>query len=62
VHNDRVITALRTARGIAPEDLNAEELHIASATLMRTAEGRFRISEEKWLLSNTLMEPFIRVE
>jgi oxygen-independent coproporphyrinogen-3 oxidase len=62
VHNDRVITALRTARGIAPEDLNTEELHIASATLMRTAEGRFRISEEKWLLSNTLMEPFIRVE
>jgi oxygen-independent coproporphyrinogen-3 oxidase len=60
-HNDRVITALRTARGIAAEEFNAEELRIASATLLRTAEGRFRISEEKWLLSNTLMEPFIRV-
>lgn len=60
-HNDMVITSLRTARGIDPAMLNPEELRAARATLAPTAEGRWRIPEEQWLLSNSLMSPFIRV-
>jgi oxygen-independent coproporphyrinogen-3 oxidase len=60
-HNDIVITALRTARGISPDDLSIVELEEAKRTLQHTADGRYRIAEEQWLLSNLLMEPFIRV-
>jgi oxygen-independent coproporphyrinogen-3 oxidase len=60
-HNDIVITALRTARGISPDDLSIVELEEAKRTLQPTAGGRYRIAEEQWLLSNLLMEPFIRV-
>lgn len=60
-HNDIVITALRTARGIDPAELNPAELEVALRTLDTTEEGRLRIAEDQWLLSNSLMEPLIRI-
>lgn len=61
LHNDRIITGLRTSRGISPEGLNANELAIAEQLLLRTDSGFFRIPEDQWLLSNQIMEAFIRI-
>lgn len=60
-HNDLVMTALRTARGIDPAALNDVELAEAHRTLVVTPDGRLRISEHDWLRSNTILAPFIRV-
>ena len=60
-HNDIVITALRTSQGISPDDLSPDELKAAKRTLQLTSDGRYRIAEQQWLLSNMMMEPFIRV-
>lgn len=60
-HNDLVMTALRTARGIDPSALNTEELAAARRILEPAPGGRLRIPEQDWLLSNTLLEPFIRI-
>lgn len=60
-HNDVVMTALRTSRGLDAGVLSAAELKIAEKVLERTAEGRLRIGEKDWLRSNSIMELFIRV-
>lgn len=60
-HNDRVITSLRTSRGISPSFLNENEQREAIRLLEQTADGYFRIPESAWLMSNALMEPFIRI-
>lgn len=61
LHNDRVMTALRTARGLDPAWLNAEELGEARRILEPAPGGRYRISERDWLIADSLMLPFIRV-
>lgn len=59
-HNDAVMTALRTAKGLHPSLLNAKEQQQARRILEPTAEGRYRIAEADWLRSNALTLPFIR--
>lgn len=60
-HNDLVMTALRTSRGVDAEAFNADELEVARRTLEAAPGGRFRIAEHQWLTANTLLQPFIRV-
>ncbi len=60
-HNDLVITALRTARGIDPAVLDDVELAYARRTLVVNSDGRLRISERDWLRTNTILSPLIRV-
>ncbi len=62
IHNDMVITSLRTADGFDPAILSAKESADAKRLLEMTDHGRWRIAESDWLLSNSLMEPFIRVD
>lgn len=59
-HNDVVMTALRTARGLDAALLNDSEHAYAEANLSRCADGRFRISECDWLRANALTLPLIR--
>jgi len=50
--NDRLMTALRTARGISPAVFSPRELPKAEKLLEYTREGNLRISEADWLRSN----------
>lgn len=60
-HNDMVITALRTARGIDPALLTAEERAACGSDLVPTPEGRLRIPEHRWLVTDSILMPLIRV-
>lgn len=53
--NDRLMTALRTARGINPALFSADELQRAGQLLAYTGEGNMRISEADWLRSNYII-------
>lgn len=59
-HNDIIMTALRTARGLDPSLLTDEELALARQSLIPAPEGRLRISEADWLRANTLTIPLLR--
>lgn len=59
-HNDLVMTALRTARGLDPAMLTPTELAAAKRTLITTSNGRLRIAEPDWLRANTLILPLLR--
>ncbi|MDE6535984.1 MAG: radical SAM family heme chaperone HemW [Muribaculaceae bacterium] len=59
-HNDTVMTALRTARGLSPALLTDKELQYAKKHLTTTPEGNFRIAEPDWLISDTLILPLLR--
>lgn len=61
LYNDRIITGLRTSKGLSPDVFNSRELTLAEQLLQRTDSGFFRIAEEQWLLSNQIMEAFIRI-
>lgn len=58
--NDRLITALRTARGIEETIFTDKELQLARKLLEPTAGGRLRIAESQWLLSNSILLELIR--
>lgn len=59
-HNDIVMTALRTARGLNPAILTEKEFQYAKKTLTPTPQGNLRISEPAWLLADTLILPLLR--
>lgn len=59
-HNDIVMTALRTARGLNPTLLTEPELQYAKKTLTPTPQGSLRIAEPAWLLADTLILPLLR--
>lgn len=58
--NDRLITALRTARGISETAFTPAELEIARRLLIPSAPGYLRIAESKWLLANTILLQLLR--
>lgn len=60
-HNDQVMTALRTSRGVDPELLAESELAYARECLELTSEGRLRIAEADWLRSDLIITRFIRI-
>lgn len=65
-HNDRVITGLRTARGLTAEGFTEAEMErvarlIGSGVLEDAGPGRFRIPEAGWLMADSTMLNFIRV-
>ena len=53
--NDRLLTALRTAKGINSAVFNTAELAKAEKLLEYTPEGYLRISEADWLRSNYIL-------
>lgn len=59
--NDRVMTALRTARGVDPEVFTPAERAMAERMLVATAEGRLRVSEVDWLRSDSIISSLLRV-
>lgn len=59
-HNDLIMTALRTARGLDPSVLTAAELKLALRLLTETPEGRLRISESDWLRSDPIIIDLLR--
>lgn len=59
-HNDVIMTALRTARGVNPEILTSKELQYAKTHLQQTPAGHFRIPESAWLLADPLTLPLLR--
>lgn len=58
--NDRLITALRTARGIEQNVFNAYELNRARQLLEPAGAGRLRIAESRWLMANSILLELIR--
>lgn len=59
-HNNTIMTALRTARGLDPSVLTPSELAKARVLLHPTADGRLRISEPDWLRADPLTIEFLR--
>lgn len=59
--NDRLITGLRTSRGISPEMLTPKELHTAESLLEYNEAGNLRISEAAWLQSNSIILKLLRL-
>lgn len=59
-HNDLVMTALRTDRGLDPTVLTPQELLTARKLLEPTPEGNLRISEADWLRSDPIMIELFR--
>ena len=59
-HNDVIMTALRTARGLNPGLLTEKELLYARSHLSPTPQGNLRISEPDWLLADALTLPLLR--
>lgn len=59
-HNDMIMTALRTARGLNPEVLTPAELAKARRILIPAADGRLRISETDWLRADSITVEFFR--
>lgn len=59
-HNDTVMTALRTARGLDPAILTAKEKAYCQTHLQQTPAGTFRIPEPSWLLTTPLTLPLLR--
>lgn len=59
-HNDLLMTALRTARGLDPSMLTARERTKASHLLQPAADGRLRISEADWLRSDPIIIALMR--
>lgn len=59
--NDRLITTLRTARGIAESAFTPTELAIARRLLIPADNpGYLRIAEPQWLLANSILLQLIR--
>lgn len=59
--NDRVMTALRTARGVDPAVFTPLELCRAERMLVPAGDGRLRIAERDWLRANSIITPLLRV-
>lgn len=55
-HEERVMLALRTARGIDPDDL-ADGSNTSG--LVATPDGRLRIPEESWLIADSIIASLI---
>lgn len=59
--NDRLITALRTAEGIAESAFTPAELAIGRRLLVPASRpGQLRIAERDWLLSNSILLQLLR--
>lgn len=58
--NDRLITALRTAKGIAENAFPPDELTLARRLLEPSTEGHLRIPERQWLLANSILLQLLR--
>lgn len=59
-YNDRLMTALRTSRGIDPALFSPSELTVARRLLEDTPEGFLRIAEADWLRSNPIILELLR--
>lgn len=59
-HNDIVMTALRTARGIDPAILTPDERQTARRLLVDTPEDRLRIAESDWLRADPITVALLR--
>jgi len=64
-HNDRMITGLRTARGITTDGFTAKELAavermLATGDLTAGSGGRLRIPERRWLVADAIILELIR--
>lgn len=60
-HNDMLLTALRTARGIHPSVFTPSELDLAQRLLTPTDGDRLRIAEPDWLLADSIISRLLRV-
>lgn len=58
--NDRLITALRTDRGIDEAIFTPDELQTARRLLEPAGPGRLRIAESNWLTANSILLELIR--
>ncbi len=59
-HNDMIMTALRTSRGLDPSVLTPQELATARTLLQPTPDGRLRISEPDWLRADPITIALLR--
>jgi len=67
IYNDAVMTALRTSRGISTEIFDSAELRLieryAGRGMMEyTPDGRCRIVEKYWLVSDSIISDLFRVD
>ena len=67
LYNDAVMTALRTSHGIQTDIFNGAELRLIERYVSRgmmeyTSDGRCRIAEKHWLVSDSIISDLFRVD